>query len=135
MSEEIYERAIMRKSDILGICSVTATRTKVFGLPEAHGGDGKSFDSVFDFTGESDFRAPDLVSSQTLISSSKRLSSLSVLPGARRANSTTRLTTRRSCSQRKSWSLHSNFTNFFETQIRFRGEERVESGIRRCGRC
>lgn len=39
-----------------------ATRTKVFTLPEAHGkGSEKGFDYVFDFTGEADFRAPDIV--------------------------------------------------------------------------
>ncbi|GAA6064749.1 hypothetical protein JCM10212_001601 [Sporobolomyces blumeae] len=38
-----------------------ATRTKAFELPDAHGGKAKGFDYVFDFTGEADFRAPDIV--------------------------------------------------------------------------
>ncbi|GAA5934128.1 uncharacterized protein JCM15063_000562 [Sporobolomyces koalae] len=44
---------------IQGNLLVQATRTKVFTLPDAR--DGKGFDHVYDFTGETDFRAPDLV--------------------------------------------------------------------------
>ncbi|GAA6023992.1 hypothetical protein JCM11491_002873 [Sporobolomyces phaffii] len=46
---------------IQGNLMTDAIRTKVFTLPEAHGGPDKGFDYVFDFTGEADFRAPDLV--------------------------------------------------------------------------
>ncbi|KAL8286398.1 hypothetical protein RQP46_004415 [Phenoliferia psychrophenolica] len=37
------------------------SRTKVFKLPDAHGGPAKGFDYVFDFTGEADFELPDAV--------------------------------------------------------------------------
>lgn len=40
---------------------LAATRTKAFTLPETHGGPSKSFDIVFDFTGESDFELPEVV--------------------------------------------------------------------------
>lgn len=46
---------------IQGNLLTESIRTKVFTLPAAHGGSEKSFDYVFDFTGESDFRAPDIV--------------------------------------------------------------------------
>ncbi|KAK4698968.1 hypothetical protein P7C70_g7303, partial [Phenoliferia sp. Uapishka_3] len=38
-----------------------ATRTKVFTLPNAHGGPSQGFSTVFDFTGEHDFELPEAV--------------------------------------------------------------------------
>jgi hypothetical protein len=45
----------------------TGTRRSAFALPAGHGGPAKSFDHVFDFTGEFDYDTPDAVGSVRLV--------------------------------------------------------------------
>ena len=58
---QVHERERTHSRAFANHSRLTATRTKAFTLPEAHGGPTKGFDLVFDFTGESDFELPEVV--------------------------------------------------------------------------